>query len=96
MITNNNNTDDATAITSSDWFRTIVNDAAFSPIDSVITSTYFEGSDGSMVKASEIVDFVQIMKQRMMILAPAFEKHEKYPELKAAYEHYLVLSKLCE
>jgi hypothetical protein len=65
-----------------------------SPVSISKPKTIFLSSDGKEVSVDEIVDFMDIMKRRMLILTPDFEKHEKFPALKEAYEQYLVLDKL--
>lgn len=42
----------------------------------------------------DLVEFMQTMSQRFLILQPNFEAHEKYPALKEAYEHYLTIEAL--
>lgn len=52
------------------------------------------GSNGRKVSVDEIIDVMDVVKRRMLVLTPDFEKHEIFPALKEAYEHYLVLDKL--
>ncbi len=56
--------------------------------------TTFVANDGRTVSVEEIVDFMEVMKRRMLILTPDLEKHEHFPALKEAYEQYLVLDRL--
>ncbi len=58
-------------------------------------TTFMGSKDNRRVTVDEIIDFMDVMKERMLLLAPLFEKHEHYPALKAAYEHYLMVEKLC-
>lgn len=51
-------------------------------------------TDGRSVTTNEIVDFMEIMKRRMLVIIPDFEKHAQFPALKEAYENYMVLDKL--
>jgi hypothetical protein len=37
-----------------------------------------------------------IMKERLLILTPAFEKHEKYAALKKAYDNYKMIEALIQ
>ena len=36
------------------------------------------------------------MKERLLILVPNFEKHEKYAALKKAYNHYKMIEALIQ
>jgi hypothetical protein len=54
------------------------------------------------IKADELTldgvkmsDTLKAIQARLAILSPNFEKHEKFAALKAAYQHYLLLEKLC-
>jgi hypothetical protein len=51
-------------------------------------------SNGEWLSIDEVGDFMAIMKRRMLILTPDFQKHEKYPVLKEIYEQYCVIDKL--
>jgi len=42
----------------------------------------------------DVSDFIQTMKERMLILQPNFEAHERYPALKDAYDQYKMMEKL--
>jgi len=42
----------------------------------------------------DLGDFVKTMKERMLILQPNFEAHEKYPALKDLYDQYKMMEKL--
>jgi hypothetical protein len=53
------------------------------------------GKNGKSVSVDEIIDFMEVMKKRMLILTPVFEKHEQYPALLEAYENYLMIERLC-
>jgi hypothetical protein len=61
-------------------------------------STTFNSADGKKkVSVDEVitaVEFMKVMKRRMCILEPAFEKHEHFPALKEAYENYLLIERL--
>lgn len=41
-----------------------------------------------------VVDRLEKIEERLLILKPDLEKHEKYPALKSAYEKYLMIEKL--
>ena len=55
--------------------------------------TFHDGDRTITVK--ELIDFMEIMKQRLCILEPAMEQHEHFPALKAAYEHYKLIERMC-
>ena len=48
------------------------------------------------IDIDELADMMETVKKRLLILAPNFEQHEKYPMLKAAYDEYKMLEKLFE
>ena len=43
------------------------------------------------INLDELAESVAILKQRLLILTPNFELHEKYPVLKDLYEQYKVV-----
>ena len=43
------------------------------------------------INLDEMASMMETVKERLLILTPNFELHEKYPALKEAYEHYKVL-----
>ncbi len=53
-----------------------------------------KGSGKDDMQVGELVDFVKVMQERMLYIAPNFEKHAKYPALKELYEQYQVMSRL--
>jgi hypothetical protein len=62
------------------------------------TTTFNSADRSKQVTVDEIIDvveFMKLMKRRMFILEPAFEKHEHFPALKEAYENYLLIERLC-
>lgn len=48
------------------------------------------------INLDELADFVKIMRERMLILVPDFEKHEKYAALKKAYDNYKIIEALLQ
>ena len=42
-------------------------------------------------RINEMATMMDTLKQRMLIITPDFEKHEKYPALKEAYDNYKAL-----
>jgi hypothetical protein len=47
------------------------------------------------VNLDEIAEMMQVLKDRLLIITPDFEKHEKYPALKEAYDNYKLIEALC-
>jgi hypothetical protein len=60
------------------------------------TKTVFRTHNGDEVSVEEIIDMMKIMKERLLILTPLFEKHEKYAALKKAYENYKLIEALIQ
>jgi hypothetical protein len=48
----------------------------------------------STIDLDELGDMMDSVKNRLLILTPTFEKLEKYPMLKAAYDEFKMLEKL--
>ena len=48
------------------------------------------------INLDEMADVVETLKERLLILTPNFEKMEKYPALKEAYDHYKLIEALCK
>lgn len=65
-----------------------------SPINNTQPTVTFKTTDGRSVTTDQIVDFMELMKRRMLVLTPDFEKHAKFPALQEAYDQYLVLDRL--
>ena len=53
-------------------------------------------SKGNSVDLDELAEMMKIMKERLLILIPDFEKHEKYAALKKAYENYKMIEALIQ
>jgi hypothetical protein len=58
--------------------------------------TVFRTNSGDEISVEEIVEIMKILKERLLILTPAFEKHEKYAALKKAYENYKLIEALIQ
>lgn len=63
-----------------------------------ILSIMAEGNGDAMIKTKkheinldEMAEVVETLKQRLLILTPNFEMHEKYPVLKDLYDQYKVV-----
>jgi altronate dehydratase len=48
-------------------------------------------TDKHEIDLDELAETITIVRERLLILIPDFEKHEKYAALKKAYEHYKLL-----
>jgi hypothetical protein len=48
----------------------------------------------STIDIDELADMMDTLKKRLLILAPDFEKHEKYPMLKELYNEYKAMEAL--
>jgi len=63
-----------------------------------ILSIMAEGDGDAMIKTKkntinldEMAEMMNTLKERLLILTPNFEQHEKYPVLKDLYEQYKVV-----
>jgi hypothetical protein len=75
---------------------------ASNSMSTTVLSIMAEGNGDAMIKTKkhninldEMAEVIETVKERLLILTPAFEKHEKYPALKEAYEHYKLIEALC-
>ena len=46
------------------------------------------------VNMDELVDLIEVIKKRLLILTPNLDLHERYPLLKQLYDEYTALEKL--
>ena len=46
------------------------------------------------INLDELAEMMETLKKRLLILAPNFEMHEKYPMLKELYDEYKAMEKL--
>jgi len=46
------------------------------------------------IDIDELAEMMETLKKRLLILAPNFEKHEKYPMLKQMYDEYKAMEAL--
>lgn len=63
-----------------------------------VLSIMAEGDGDAMIKTKkntinldEMADMMNTLKERLLILTPNFEQHEKYPALKDLYDQYKVM-----
>ena len=48
------------------------------------------------INLDELADLIKILKERLLIIVPDFEKHEKYSALKKAYDHYKLIEAMIQ
>jgi len=53
-------------------------------------------TDKSEIDLDETAELIKILKERLLILIPNFEKHEKYAALKKAYDHYKLIEAMLQ
>lgn len=46
------------------------------------------------IDIDELAEFMDVVKKRLLVLIPDFEKHEKYPMLKELYNEYKAMERL--
>ena len=51
-------------------------------------------TDKSIIDLDELSEFIKVMKERLLIITPDFEKHEKYAALKKAYDNYKLIESM--
>jgi hypothetical protein len=75
---------------------------ASNSMSTAVLNIMAEGNGDAMIKTKkhtinldEMAEVIETVKERLLILSPAFEKHEQYPALKEAYEHYKLIEALC-
>lgn len=61
---------------------------------STVTCDSIASRDGKKINVNDLADLVQSIKDRLLILTPNFEMHEKYPMLKELYDEYKAMEKL--
>lgn len=64
------------------------------PTNSISGVNEINTANGKRIDLEELADVVETIKKRLLILAPNFELHEKYPMLKELYDEYKALEKL--
>lgn len=73
------------------------NDLSFFPTSDIYGSsqspTIINTRNGT-VNMDELVDLIEVIKKRLLILTPNFEMHERYPLLKQMYDEYVALERL--
>lgn len=61
------------------------------------STIYVNGEDPTLktekvsINLNELGEMMKIMRERLLIIVPDFEKHEKYEALKKAYDHYKLI-----
>jgi len=64
------------------------------PLNSINGVHEIHTVNGKRIDLEELADVVETVKKRLLILAPNFELHKKYPMLKELYDEYKALEKL--
>lgn len=60
------------------------------------SSTHVKMPNGEQIPLESIVSSIQEIKDRLLIIDPVTALHDKYPDLKDAYDHYMIIKKLVE
>jgi len=63
-------------------------------VDSVTVKGNLTISDTDGNNKIDVGEFMRTINERLCVLQPVFEAHERYPALKDAYEQYKMLEKL--
>lgn len=66
----------------------------YEPSHSISNVEEIHTTTGKKIDLDELVDVIETIKKRFLILAPNFELHEKYPMLKELYDEYKAMEKL--
>ena len=53
-------------------------------------------TDKNSINLDEVADLIKILKERLLVIIPDFEKHEKYAALKKAYDHYKLIEAMVQ
>ena len=53
-------------------------------------------TDKNSINLDELADLTKILKERLLVIIPDFEKHEKYAALKKAYDHYKLIEAMVQ
>lgn len=51
-------------------------------------------TDKGKIDLNELIQLIDVLKERLLILTPNFEKMEKYAALKKAYDHYKLMESM--
>ena len=53
-------------------------------------------TDKNSINLDELAELTKILKERLLVIIPDFEKHEKYAALKKAYDHYKLIEAMVQ
>ena len=53
-------------------------------------------TDKNSINLDELAELTKILKERLLVIIPDFEKHEKYAALKKAYDHYKLVEAMVQ
>lgn len=48
-------------------------------------------TDTYHIDLNDLVQTIEVLKERLLVITPQFEKHELYPALKQAYDNYQMI-----
>lgn len=53
-------------------------------------------TDKHAIDLDDLAETVETLKERLLILTPQFEQHERYPALKTAYDNYKLIERMIQ
>ena len=77
--------------TSSSWTTT---SSGFTSVQYAPSTRATISTGKNTVDIDELAELIKVLKERMLIIVPNFEMHEKYPMLKEMYDEYKAMEKL--
>lgn len=84
------NSNSTTTRVSHDNFNTVFHNPFLSTIILTGPTPRIKTDEGT-IDLNELIDLIKILKERLLIISPNFEKHEKYAALKKAYDNYMLI-----
>lgn len=76
-------------------YTTTVNSTTFgSDLWGGLTADNITSRTGKTIGIDDLIDTIDTIKRRLLILTPNFELHEKYPMLKEMYDEYKAMERL--
>lgn len=55
---------------------------------------YTISTPNNIIDIDELAELVKVLKERLLVIVPNFEMHEKYPMLKEMYDEYKAMEQL--
>lgn len=62
--------------------------------ENTVHAATIKTAKGSEIDIDELADLIKVLKERLLVITPNFEMHEKYPMLKELYDEYKAMEKL--